>query len=154
MLLFLPTFVLLFLMLGATCSAEAQDLSQCAPDYQGVRRVQLEHDGQPGMWFAMPVTRCILRYVLKLESLQPRVGLLEQRLSIRDAQVELVREALTLSIDAEGRAIEALEAAERGRRRVEERLDAWWRSPYLWVGVGLVVGVATVVLSVQVLEAT
>jgi hypothetical protein len=147
-------FSVLGMILGSSCEARAQNLSECAPDYQGTRRVQLEHEGQPGFWFAMPVTRCILRYVLKLETLQVRVGLLEQRLTIRDEQVGLLREALSLSIDAEERALGALEAAERRRREAEERLDAWWRSPYLWVGVGIVVGVGTVVLSVQVLEAT
>ncbi len=134
--------------------AQAEPITECAPEHVGVRRATIRHEEQLGVWFALPVARCVLEVLATVESTSSRLHLLERRLELRDGQVETLRRALDLSVQAEDAAVGALEAAEAGRRRAEERTGAWWRSPYLWTGVGLVVGVGAVVLSVQVLEAT
>lgn len=80
---------------------------------------------------------CLESLVLTLDTdLQherARVGLLEQRLLLRDEQIRLLTEdrtqlsaALVMSRDANAQAVGAI--------------GAWYNSPYLWLGLGLFLG--------------
>lgn len=119
----------------------------CAPDYDGTRRATLEFEGELGVWLAAPVARCVLRRLEAYPLLIQRVGLLEERLGIRDEQIERVRRIARLSAEAEERAVEALELSEVRRAEALERLDAWHRSPGLWLAIGIV-GTTIVVVAV------
>lgn len=118
---------------------------------------QVEHPGEalvlrgdPGQWFHREVARCLLADVEELRLLRQRVGLMDERLRIRDEQLAAMREAVDLSIQAEQRSSGALEAAVRRAREAEEDRDAWHRSPLLWGAVGLASGFALVALGAYV----
>jgi hypothetical protein len=117
----------------------------CAPDVTGLRRAAVAHEGVPGLWFEREVARCMLGRVSILPLYVSRVGLLDQRLSLRNERDALQERLVALAEEGEQEAVGALEAAERGRREAVEELDAWYRHPALWVTIG---GVVVVVLEV------
>lgn len=132
---------------------EAPTGQECAPDYDGPRRVVMDHDGQPGVWVAAPVMNCMVRDLRELPLLHERVRLLDQRLELRDEQVADLRRAVELGIEAEGRLVESIEQAVAARRAAEERVDVWWRSPTLWLSVGVVLTAGLVALTAYALDA-
>jgi hypothetical protein len=77
-----------------------------------------------------------------------RVRLLEGRLTLRDEGLALRDRQVALAEQEAETATGALEAAVRGRREAEEALDAWYRSPILWVVVGVVVTIALEVVAI------
>lgn len=131
----------------ATCDVCAQDQELplpavsgvCAPEVTGTRRASLEHEGVAGFWVEGRVMRCLLGRLEAAPLYAQRVRLLEQRLHLSDERDELRQREVRLAVQGEERAVEALEAAERGKRRAEEELNAWWRHPVLWFALGGVV---------------
>ncbi len=121
--------------------AHAQD----APNPPEVpARVQLEYRGTAGMWFRMDHARLILTDVLTLETKKQEVGLLEKRRDLADYESERIRLALEQSEKAEARATHALEIAVRHAREAEEKQDSIFSGkPWLWGGVGIVLGLVT-----------
>lgn len=120
---------------------------ECAPDYDGDRRVVMDHDSRPGVWIAAPVLSCMLRQLSEYPLLLQRVSLLDERLQIRDDQVERLREVVSLAEEGERVATTAMERAIERAVTAEDRASVWWRSPSLWVGVGAVLAVGVVVLA-------
>ena len=96
---------------------------------------------------------CMVRDLRELGLLRARVTLLDERLELRDGQVETLRRAVELGQQAEARLVEAIERAVAARRAAEERVDVWWRSPALWLGVGVVVTAGLVALTAYALDA-
>lgn len=69
--------------------------------------------------------------------LRGRVGLLDEKLTLQTAQLADLRLAEGLAVQAKQAAMAALTAAVRGQREAEESRDAWYRSPTLWFGAGV-----------------
>jgi len=119
--------------------------------------VALQHEGADGVWFPLETSRCLLANELGFEHqlplLRQRVTLLDESLTLRDQQRALLKESLALAIEAEHRALSAVESAERLRRRAEEALRAWWRSPELWIVVGLLCGFGAAIVGARVARA-
>jgi len=119
------------------------------------RAFELKVQGVDGVWFPAGMAKEIQADVEELRRLRPVLADQErllghrlERLEVKDARILQVKEALDLSMQAEERTKSVVEAAVRGQRQAEEDLDAWHRSPALWVGVGVV---ATVLLEVAAL---
>lgn len=134
--------VAVFVLVAGQAGAE-----ECAPDYDGVRRVVMDHDSRSGVWIAAPVLSCMLRQLTEYPLLLRRVSLLEDRLQIRDDQVERLREVVSLAEEGERVATTAMERAIERAVGAEDRASVWWRAPSLWVGVGAVLAVGVVVLA-------
>lgn len=103
----------------------------------------MDHQGQPGVWLPLDLAREALAAYQDRE----RFRLLDAQLRLAVAEADQLRLALTSSRLAEGAmrrsvvdALASQEAAERGRQAAEDALSAWYRSPFLWAAVGLVVG--------------
>lgn len=120
---------------------------ECAPEYDGPRRVTMDHEGRPGLWLAMPVARCVLEQLQEYPLLLQRVSLLEERLQLRDDQVTRLREVVDLAERGEQEAVAAMERAIERAVAAEDRSTVWWRSPAFWVAVGAVVTVGVIVLA-------
>ncbi len=121
------------------CPLEAQ----C--DLQGVsepHRAVLTLEDEPGVWFVSPLARCLLRDVELLRSRNEEVQLLE-------GQLQLFRErseTADLLLTSTEQQVESLTTA---LERMTERAvaaEAWWLSPYLWTTIGVVLGVASVIM--------
>jgi predicted RNase H-like nuclease len=98
--------------------------------------------------------------LLDLRELQGKDGKggLRQRVKLLDEKIVLQAEQLTDLTLAKDRAVQAkqaiqksLVAAIRGQRKAEEARDAWYRSPVLWFGAGVVgaLAIAVVVDKIQ-----
>lgn len=117
------------------------------------RRATIEHAGAVGVWFRADVARQMLADLEELPVLRQRVSLLEERLELRDDQVERLRLVVELTEEGERRAADALAEAVRLRRETEESARVWWRSPSLWLAVGAVVTGGLVALTAYALSA-
>lgn len=126
--------------------------AECAADYEGPRRATLDHDGAPGVWFAAPVARCMLADLEELPALRERVSLLTERLDLRDDQIVRLRRIVELAEAGEARAVEALDRAVVEAREARESASVWWRSPVLWVAVGVVMTAGLVALTAWALS--
>jgi hypothetical protein len=111
-----------------SCVVRAQE--PCAPEVE-LRRAELVHEGQPGLWFQADVARCLLRDVSELGELRLIRIDLGLRLERTDEYVELLRE----------------------QREAEDALHAWYRSPWLWTAVGAILAGGLVALSAYALNA-
>lgn len=117
------------------------------------RRATIEHAGEVGVWFRADVAREMLADLEELPLLRTRVSLLEERLELRDSQVERLRRVVDLAQEGERIALEGLENALAARREAEEGARVWWRSPTLWLSVGVVLTAGLVALTAYALSA-
>lgn len=102
---------------------------------------------------------CVLSRLRGLSLLLPYVHLMESRLRLTDERDALHARALALADrDAElageqaAVASAALETALRRARDAEAERDAWWRSPILWLAVGVVLTIALEIAAVFALR--
>ncbi|PIR49536.1 hypothetical protein COU79_04355 [Candidatus Peregrinibacteria bacterium CG10_big_fil_rev_8_21_14_0_10_54_7] len=139
--------IVLVLLTMSVPHCVAAEEAQCALEYDGPRRVTLDHEGRPGVWIAGPVLRCMVEQLQEHPLLLQRVSLLEEQLQLRDDQVDRLREVVSLAEEGEHRATEAIDSAIARAVAAEDRAGVWYRSPALWFAVGAVVTVAVVVLA-------
>lgn len=133
-------------LLAFTGPASAQD----APDACGELRTVTEDleaeptshelEGVPGMWFPMPIARLMLCEVRELRLRRREVTLTTGEISLWEQRVEFTERQRDLAVEARDHLEGVVVAATRRAREAEESRDAWWRSPILWVVVGVIVG--------------
>ncbi len=124
----------------------------CPGDMEGPRRKTLEWDGTRGVWFRADVARCLLGDVKSIPRLNVQIELLERKAENQADEIDLRNEAVRIAIEESQIATGTLEAAIRGQRLAEEKLDHWSRSRLLWASVGAVAGFALVYLAVQIVD--
>ena len=134
------------LFISQTGSAQAQE---CAPEITENRRAQIEHNGDAGIWFALPVARCLLRDVGDLTVARSDVRLLRERLTIRDDQITSMRAAHERTLQIEQRSDEAIDLATTAAR--EATADANHERSLRWVWFGIGVAVVVVIEVVAIL---
>lgn len=138
--------------------ARAQDAplpsvtGDCTPELTVNRRAQIPNAGADGIWFAMPLARCMLDRLTALPLYAERASLLEQRLVLSDRLTSIVREEQGLAVREADAARGALEAAVTRAREAEEDRDKWYRSPAFWALVGIAGTVLVEVVSVLLLR--
>ena len=96
---------------------------------QGPARA-LELEGEPGVWLPADYARRALEATTLRPGLERRITLLEERLTLEQERVELFRGALEVSEDARRSLVRTVRHQQRARR-----------NPFLWLAVGVVVGV-------------
>lgn len=104
--------------------------------------VLIEHEGVRGMFFPMAGARFILCQIRELELRRSEISIMGREASALGLQIELTERQLELANEAREHISEALERSEERAREAEDRVDAWYRSPFLWFTVGAVVTVA------------
>lgn len=130
-LLLLGVAVLVALLLTADCQAQCPPPADLSPDV-----TDLSYQGAPGVWFPEPVARCVLADVKLLPLKLRDVSDLTSKVHLLTLDLASLRVALDFSKQ------EAVSLRGALDLQVEEVQDAhaWYRSPYLWFGVGLVLG--------------
>lgn len=111
-----------------------------------------------GMWFPMPTARLVLCEVEQLRALRQLRQVDAREIRLWERQVDFLGEQVTLAVQARD-ALEGVVSAfvrrardaEAARNEAVAELDAWYRSPVLWVSVGVVVAVVLEVAAVLVL---
>lgn len=122
-------------------------LALAAPAW-GQESQLLEHQGQKGMWFPMAKARQLLTDVSELSKVKAALELIEKRLELEKTRSGL----LTQNV----KTVEEIAANWKSTAESQAKLlsdkQPWWRHPYLWTAVGLVVGVGTTVGIVYAVE--
>lgn len=144
----------LALVLGSVRPSQAQDLptedelrEPCSPDLREPRGGLVTVEGVQARWFHLEVARCMLGRLALLPEFARHIRLLEDRLALTAERDALRAREVALAVEQAETASEALEAALRAQNRAQEALTARWRSPWLWLTVGLVLGVGLVALA-------
>ncbi len=130
------TAYLAMLLLWAP-TAEAQD----------AQAMQHPDTSVEGMWLELEYARSLLELASTDGERVREVALLEQGLRLKTMEISFLRDAHELASQSRLALESVVSRAVEGRRRAENRLDAWWRQPWLWAAVGLVLG-AGVVLAI------
>lgn len=140
-------FLAVLLVLFAANQGAAQDLelpdlhleSPCAPSVAGSRRGVTEVEGAPVIWFQHEVAACLLTRLRVLPLYVARVTLLEQRLVLSRERDALRAHQVELADQEAQEAKEALEAALRRARELDEASHRLLRRPVFWFSTGVVV---------------
>ena len=101
-----------------------------------------------GVWFRLSKAEELRKLTLIVPELKLQIGEYEKTLALRDSQVSDLRGAL----DAQKKAGDLLKKsnavlvrdanrAKREREEAEAALNAWYRSPFLWTGVGALLAI-------------
>ena len=126
-----------------TARADCVPVSQATPDSSCV---VLARDGQRGVWLSLSEAD---RRSLETEALAAvRVALEKQRTltSLRESEAKLWQRAATerkAQADAAGAEATAARSDAAKAQAALEASGAWYRSPWVWLGAGLVLGGGT-----------
>jgi hypothetical protein len=138
-----PLLVLAVALLASSTvhAAEPTADTECTQSEPGTPCIALHPiDAERGIWLPRPVYLDVLSDLAATDGL--RVALDEHKLAV--ARLLAEREHLLTSRDREIELSDAMGAARdreaMARLECEERAEAWWRSPWLWLNVGLLVG--------------
>jgi hypothetical protein len=94
----------------------------------------------PGVWFPLADAQEALAARVERDSLRTRLSLCDESLSIADSQADNLRALVEASATEIERAAASVNEAMARAVSAESERDAWYRSPFLWVAIGLVVG--------------
>lgn len=126
--------------LALVCSIVVLGASQVRAQDATGEVIPLTYQGVEGVWFPLAEARAALAIRVERDSLITRLSLTEESLTLAEEEIASLNASIATAAQALGEEATARQAAEAER-------DAWYRSPWLWLGVGLVVGVVGVVVA-------
>jgi hypothetical protein len=127
----LPIFLVLFI--SVPWCAFAQDLP--APSTQ-----LLVHEGHPGYWFPEAAATKMLADLEELPPLRQKTDLLELKIKKMEEFELLLKRDLEVTEEISGKWKTAFDEQITINATYEKKLNAWYRSPVLWTGVGMLLG--------------
>lgn len=137
--------VVAMLMFGVTSSCRA-DCREGLVD----RLIDVDHDGAEGFFVATADVECFLRQAEISAGLEARIALFEERADRADARYANMLQATALGTEVIATQDAVIASTTRRAISAEHRADAWHRSPFVWLAVGMavsLVGVGVVVLA-------
>ncbi len=112
-----------------------------------------------GVWFRLDKAEELRKAYDEIPELRLQINTYDQLIKIRDVQLAGYREASaarkSVSADLQAANTVLSRDAARARKERDEAIasrDAWYRSPFLWTGVGVVLTVATGATAVFLLK--
>ena len=106
---------------------------------------ELEVDGVNGVWFEMTVARRLLADTLICEKLSSQQRLLEQKLQLTEERAILMQK----QAEKNAQIAQQWQLAAQKQQEVLQHSDAWYRSPYIWLAVGVVIGAGGIIGAVS-----
>ena len=110
------------------------------------------HEGTTGYWFPESTASRMLQDLEELPPLRLKSEKLELKVKGQEELILLLREDIKITEEignkwklAFDNQLAVTEKQEEEFKKEIERLDAWYRSPVLWLGVGIIVGGAMAV---------
>jgi hypothetical protein len=148
--------VLGFMLVSFNASAECFTLANAPLDADCV---VMPHGTTRGVWFRLDKASELRQLALEAPELRLQASKALEAVKLRDGQVVLYLGA----IDAQRQAVESLKVANvllvrqandaRGAAlKAQDELSAWYRSPVLWFGVGVISSVVAGVAIVQAVQ--
>ena len=101
----------------------------------------LEHNGVKGRWFSMPSARKLLKAYKLLPVREQELKASRDLLDLQKVRTTLLEANLK---DSQKIVILWKETAAEQAKAAQQK-DSFWKSPYLWVGVGFVLGAGTAI---------
>lgn len=99
-------------------------------------------DGKEYVCFTEADAQALLQIRIDFPKLELKVKNLAELVTVKEQEIVTMTRMLKIRDEQ----IVSMTEETVALQKQLESLNAWYRSPYLWVGVGLVVGVTTVVL--------
>lgn len=110
--------------------------------------IAMDVDGVSGVWFPLPEARLILRSEVERPVMLERLRLTDQALVLARREIDILTAARS-----EAEELSASLQSQLQRAQDEARdANAWYRDPFLWGGIGFVLGagiVTAIAVSVQ-----
>lgn len=103
-------------------------------------------DGRAGYWLDDDAYTEALEALSLEDGYLDRLRLASERLTLREREAGELRAAMAATGRARDELRLALRGSERARAAAVERMNAWWRAPATWLGVGAVLGAGLAVL--------
>lgn len=97
-------------------------------------------EGTAGLWFPSPIAALVLCEVRELRLRRRVVELDVRELRLWEQRVAFTERQRELAVEARDVFEVVVVASDRRAREAESELGAWYRSPILWVVVGIIVG--------------
>lgn len=97
-------------------------------------------DGRPGVWFVQALAQDAYAALESEDGYLEQLALASRRLELRAQESSALRLAAAASSRRADELRGALRLTEAARVRAVERMNAWYRAPLLWTGVGFVLG--------------
>lgn len=146
--------IAIWLMAAPAAAAEpVPTIELCAPEVQ-LRRVQMNHQGKPGIWFDARVAKCMMVQLQTIDMLRAQAADYEVRTVMSGQLTLLVERQRDLAVLESEKAVGALQMAVKGQREAEEALNKPGRSRALWYALGIVSGVLVISVSAYAISAT
>lgn len=101
----------------------------------------LEVEGISGMWFPMDKARMLLKGAEELPGVRLQLQLLEQRLTLEKNRTGLLEK----NVQTSTKIADIWEHTAQVQASALATKNPWWKSPYLWLGVGFAVGVGATI---------
>ena len=102
----------------------------------------LEHEGQPGFWFPDTIARAALADIEELRVRRAELDLCRRQVEVKAERIKVLDKALTAARESAALSQSVIDEAVRGREQAERERSGWLAGqPWLWGGVGVVVGV-------------
>ena len=98
--------------------------------------VVLQREGVPGVWFSLGEADRLRKAHLELPELRLQIDKYEGLRDVQDYRIKAYVEVIALKDASLKSAVGNMDAFARRTRKAEEALDAWYRSPILWTGIG------------------
>ncbi len=133
-------------VLALTGPASAQEPTDACDELRAVTAeleaepTRHELEGVAGIWFPGAIARLMLCEVRELRLRRREIVLTVGEIRLWEQRVDFTERQRDLAVEARDRLDGIVVAAVRRAREAEESRDAWWRSPVLWIVVGVVVG--------------
>lgn len=109
---------------------------ECVPEEVN-RRAIVQHDGSDGIWFPIPVAKCILSDLTAYRSLIKENALVLSKVDLLKEAVKLNQEETKLESE---KAFALERANEVLQKKVQELTPAWYEHPGLLLTAGIVFG--------------
>jgi len=96
----------------------------------------LEVDKVKGMWFPMDKARELLKGAEELPGVRLQLQLIEQRLTLEKNRTGLLEK----NVQTNAQIADIWKQTAQAQAAALATKNPWWKNPYLWLGVGFVVG--------------
>ena len=133
----MKTFLIALMISACSVQAVSAQFENCAPHVQ-LRHEVFRNEGEPGIWFHRDVADCMLFELEMVNSRKRHIQLLEERLELDVQLLDNLKLRLEVQGDQLTATMQMLTDSQNNVADLKSELGAWYRSSWLWAGVGVV----------------
>lgn len=119
--------MMLAMVLATWATDTYADHGTCFPELE-LRRKVISVDGNDGIWFNLPIAKCMLKDLHELRATEAKLKAYEKHMDWTRLYAEAARYS-----------VESLQQSLAKREEQLSRALAWYRSPILWFALGALI---------------